>query len=850
MYSDCIELQSGEILALTNKKSCLQLMVSSSSSSSSSSHPTTFFDLEFQSFDDETHLTKRSLPLCPNEERALLKASHQSERLLIACDGIAVALHLPMKTQSSRRNDGKLECALVWESNECIADACWSPHNDEYAIILQREAIFIVKSPSCFSDESILRQVSTLYEKISLRPTIAEPRALSFFPQYSPTWSSMSASILYEDGSIYLVCPLLVPGALISAADYDQLLTIEEENVKNKVPSARHVPAQRINGTTLRLTWLKDFFKVSSNNPLEMIFTPTSTHEIFGTDIDNDALTDESQSRWSVCLQGPIQSIPHVSPLASEHQSKSIWSDIIARCAAIILPNTSSVSNFVILSVLRRDQVKTIMSVAPLAPSWSRRRHLSEDSSVLVAIPGVVMPQEDAREQCLDHLRMASIEGNPDWVLVDATSLPISLTSRSPFFIRDKYLDPLTDLFYIANDCAIYEVYQSWRRALVNAGRKEVDPNMSCSRILWERMESPNNSLCVCISSDLSGFFTVHEVFKSGAKVALSAQILQKRISKETNEKTLLDEKGEHLFVASSVKSIVVPLVNTLTNKVDYLEKLESMINCVRELRNKQLELFNRADFIKSEGDDYTAAYESLRVTLISLETKQETLIQRLRSTQDLHQNLLDRVQCITRLLKCSLTTDGSQIKEDLLSLRKTVFKTRGALADSMDSPELSVSRNDINIARQFSSVIGDDIASKAELELSQMLNKLKATLESSYRNRIYNLRLITDVETSASKIPLAIKREESRENYQLGRDRSPFSLGREPSPTLRPRARSRSASRKGRLSLSSQSASQVRDDALLPIEIRGEDALRDAFEVKRYVSDLAELVTRIKETA
>jgi len=854
MYSDCIELQSsGEILALCNRNSSLNLLVASSSSSSStssssSSPPPNFFDLEFQSIDDDNHLNQRLLPPCPKEERALLKVSRQSERLLIACDGIVLALYLPMQTQRSRRNYGKLECMLVRESNEYIADACWSPHNDEYAILLQRDAIYIIKCPSCFSDERIKHQFSTVYEKISLRQTITEPRALSFFPPNSPLWSSMSASVLYDDGSIYVVCPLLVPGSLIPVTDYNQMLEIEKENEKNKLPSTRSVPTQKVNGTTLRLTWLQDFFKVT-NNLSEMIFTPISTHELFGSDIDISA-TNETKAHWSVCLQGPIQSVPHVTQTTSEHQLNSTWSDIIARSAAVILPNTSSVTNFVMFSVVRRDEVKTIMSVAPLTPSWSRCRNLGEDSSVLIAIPGVVMPQEDAREQCLDHFRMVSEEGNPDWVLVDATSLPISLTGRSPFFIRDENLDSISDLFYIANDNSIFEVSQSWRRALIDPGLNNVDYRSNSSRILWERLEEPsNNFLSVCISSDLSGFISVQEVLKTGVKVALRPHILQKRISSGNNN-ILPEDKHLDQFEAPSVKTIIAPMVTSLSNKVDYLEKLEGMINSVRELRNKQLELHNRAELIKTEGADYKAAYNSLYTTLISLETKQEMLIQNLKSTRDFHQNLLDRVQCVTRLLKCSSSTNGSQIEEDLLSLRKSVFKTRGVLADSADSPVIS--RNDVYVARQFSSVVGDDIASKAEIELAQVLNTLKTTLESSYRSRINNLRLVTDLETSVLKHPLPLKRKDSlgSNDHQLGRERSPISQGREQSSTLHSRARSRSASRKGRLSLSSHSASQIREDAFLPASLSGADPLRDALEVRRVINDLSEMCLRIKEAA
>ena len=163
MYSDCVQLQSsGEILALRNnfENGSLQLLVTSSISTTSStstnlsSYPS-IFDLEFDSLDDENNNIKTWPPLCPKEEKAILKVSQQSERILVVCDGIAVSFNLPMLTQTRRSNYGKIDCTLVWKSSEYIADSCWSPHNDEFVIILQRDAIYIINVPSSFSDEKI-----------------------------------------------------------------------------------------------------------------------------------------------------------------------------------------------------------------------------------------------------------------------------------------------------------------------------------------------------------------------------------------------------------------------------------------------------------------------------------------------------------------------------------------------------------------------------------------------------------------------------------------------------------------------------------------------------------------------
>jgi hypothetical protein len=884
MYSDCVQLQSsGEILALKNNEiGKLQLLVTSSISSTSttsttstipsSSYPPSIFDLEFDSIDNENNNIKSSLPPCPKEEKAILKVSQQSERILVVCDGIAVSFNLPMLTQTRRSNSGKIDCTLVWKSNEYIADACWSPHNDDFVIILQRDAIYIINVPSSFCDEKIFSKSCKLYEKISLKRMITEPRAISFFPRNSSNWNSMTASILYEDGSIYLICPLLVPGALIPIADYNQMLAIENENEVNIIPSARSVPFGKVNGSQLRQRWLRDLFKVSTSSS-EMKFTPLSNHEIFGKEIDTlaSSSSSSSSSQWSVCLQGPLLSIPEISTsistINSEIISNSKWSDIIARSAAVVLPMKSSVSNFVILSVVRQSEVKTIMSVAPISPSWTRRRTFDYDSIVHIATPGVVMPQEDAKEQCLDHSRMLSLEGNPDWVLVDAISLPILPSVHFPYFIRDENLDALSDLFYIATENRIFEVSQFWRRALVDPVSKEIDSNFrsSCSRIIWERRNDSSNTFSVCISCDSLGCVSVHEVTKHGVFEALNSQLLHKRIITSDLSTKIIDEGST--FIAPSVKSILVPQFNTLMTKVDYLEKLESMISCIRDLRNKQLELHNRSDSIKIEGNEYKMAYDTVIKSLLSLKMKQETLYQKLENTLDVHKSLLNRIHCITRLLKCSISTDGGQIEADLLSLRTTVLQTKGVLlvSELKDNTKLSVSRNDIDIARQYSSVVGSNtIASKAEIELAQNLNRIQTTLESSSRNRLQNMQRVIDIETTMSKLPTFTRQNEQDKQdkqlepheKQLYRDRLPRSPGssmprvQKSTDSSIPRARSRSASRKGRLSLSSRSASQMRDDFSLSVtRLGGVDPLTDALEIKRTVAILSEELHKIGES-
>ena len=391
------------------------------------------------------------------------------------------------------------ECTLLSEGEGLggVVDARWCEHSDDHALVLCARALLLVALGSGGSGARAASAPARIVERIPL-PEGLRPASICALPAHSGGWDTFAAALLTRDGAVFALCPLVAPGALLPRPAWELLLREEVgEAARRRVPAragAAGLPAP-INGADLRARWLREnFCDDESGERLDAACAAGAA------DADSYADSDAGSRRglvryaplaapdalfapgaWATCLQGPLRATPRDDDAGAGGAASGPAElvDVLARTASFSVAAapaaTAQAVQLPVLSLLCADgRLKTLLADQQFAPSWTRRGAASvragEHEHVNVA-PGVVMPRLDAREQCLDFVRMRDEDapGGRSFLVVEAIALPLRWPPASappparPAFVPCGAGAP-ADVLLVSSVEGVFEITQFWRQ--------------------------------------------------------------------------------------------------------------------------------------------------------------------------------------------------------------------------------------------------------------------------------------------------------------------------------------------------------------------------------------------------
>ena len=449
------------------------------------------------------------------DEPALLRVSAaRAGRAIVVAPSAAVAVDVC---------ESKADCTrTIFSSDEglgAVVDARWCEHSDDHALVLCERALLLVDlgggGVSGVSGGGVSSGVSgggraffasapaRVVERIPL-PEGLRPAAICALPAHSGGWDAFAAALLTRDGAVYTLCPLVAPGSLLPRAAWEQLLCEEVgEAARRRVPAragTAGLPVP-INGADLRARWLREnFCDDESGDRLDAAGA-------LGVDVDVAADAGRKLVRyaprsapdalfapgaWATCLQGPLRETPRDDGAVTGGAATgpAEWVDVLARAvsfsvaaapaapaAPAALAAPALAVQLPVVSLLCSDgRLKTLLADRPFAPSWTRRSaaiiRAGEREHVNEAV-GVVMPRIDAREQCLDFVRMRDEDapGGRSFLVVEAIALPLRRPSAAaspparPAFVPCGIGAP-ADVVLVSSTEGVFEVTQFWQQPL------------------------------------------------------------------------------------------------------------------------------------------------------------------------------------------------------------------------------------------------------------------------------------------------------------------------------------------------------------------------------------------------